>query len=215
MIQFDPTTMGATRVVTQEYEVQGLTSSGWTLLAVVQETGVLPVSMTKEFKREGSSWPETRTVTEYHPGTATKYILSKSKDETVAQLAADLEVTRKELERLKKGAHDAAQAILEAQEQTSALEERYTALSTAHTKAMLLISQLNAELATIRPEIVALRDENKVVQKLQDLEDWVIQVARAVPGPDHQAQLVAWAGGRPIPTQLYRKTWAERLEDSD
>jgi len=98
VIQFDEKAdLGHCQMV-DEVNLSYHTQNGWRLLAVVQDTFSTPMPLTiPAYNDHNGTWHPERTTTEYVPATSTRFLLTKTSDQTLQDLSRQLQSQEREI----------------------------------------------------------------------------------------------------------------------
>lgn len=205
--------IGAVTIVGEE-EVSALTSAGYLLKGVVQETRPEAVFPCRQDLNPGAigcigSYSMRPQETEYIPVTVSKYILALPRDKANQQLKEEMDSLLIRLGTQEKALADAEFKRKEAQNQlTEALATCKEFAIEREKKNQILTENLAAKLS-LQEDLKVLRDTSKNVERLMALEDWVTRLTRAL-----DPKILQDLNLGPCPF-TYPKTWAERLIEDE
>jgi archaellum component FlaC len=158
---------GPVESTTSSEHLRDLTSRGWMLVAMVQESAAVPLGrrhpyggdLIQERDERGNAIP-----TRLELGTVTRYLLTRSKDATLAELRAANEEFHAELTKVQNALEEKQRWLTTAQEAlnekekarqllASRVEAQQTALHDDHER----MRKMERDLAKVRDEIGAAR----------------------------------------------------------
>lgn len=212
MIQIEED-IGAVTIVGEE-EVSALTSAGYLLKGVVQETRPEAVFPCRQDLNPGVNgcigmYSMRPQETEYIPVSKSRYILALPRDKANQQLKEEMDNLLTKVGTQEKALADSEFKRKEAQSQlTEALATCKEFAIERETKNQLLTENLAAKLA-LQEDLKTLRDTSKNVERLMALEDWVTRLTRAL-----DPKILQDLNLGPCPF-MHPKTWAERLIEDE
>lgn len=213
MISFDED-IGAVSIV-DESEVSALTSAGYILKGVIQETVPTAVSPTRQdyipSSMEGCiGMYSNRIEIEYILTTVSKYILALPRDKATLQMQEERAALLTKVGEQEKALAAAEFKLKEIGNQLTQALATCKSFASEQEEKNQLFTTLRVEKNVLQEDLKKLQDTSKNVERLTALEDWVIQLTRSL-----DPKILEGLNLGPLPF-MNPKTWAERLiEDED
>lgn len=213
MIQFDAWDDYGETIVVDEAGLHQSTSMGWSLRAMVSETTPETIPVSGSSKYVNGEYTQDPDRYEVHLQTKTRYILARTRDDTLKKVAAQLhraerdkdealqagEENVKKLKSLEAEVTKNTQAITGVRKELNAAQVQVNSLTDIHRQAL-------AEAKELKVALTSLQDRDALVKRLHTFEDLVIQISQKV-------DLKTF--GLEVPASLHPKTWAERLLEEE